>query len=250
MVQIVASICRTTTTCFSTGAENDRYYLAYGAEKEKIYRYPFTSLYASDVYENTASDSEKSDLRAKLRIQEKFAIISVGRFTYLNGYGKGYDVLIKAAETLPKEIGWYVIGGQPTEEFSRLVLDKKMDNFHFIDFKQKEALKEYYRATDLFVLMTVGEAWGLVINEAMACGLPVITTDKCIAGLELVENGENGYIVPVGDHEMLAEKVHEVFDQNRMEEMGKCSLEKIKDYTIEQMAQRHISLFETLKDET
>ena len=49
------------------------------------------------------------------------------------------------------------------------------------------------------------DIWGLVINEAMAYGLPIITTDNCLAGLELIKNEENGYIIPVNNTELLAQ---------------------------------------------
>ena len=50
-------------------------------------------------------------------------------------------------------------------------------------------------ASDLFVLPTREDIWGLVINEAMSFGLPIITTRKCIAGTELITDGENGYLL-------------------------------------------------------
>lgn len=92
--------------------------------------------------------------------------------------------------------------------------------------------------------MTIGDVWGLVINEAMACGLPVITTEKCVAGLELVINGENGYIVPVGDEQALASHVEEILKtEGKVEKMGNCSLEKIQNFTIENMVRIHQSKF-------
>jgi glycosyltransferase involved in cell wall biosynthesis len=92
--------------------------------------------------------------------------------------------------------------------------------------------------------MTVGEAWGLVVNEAMACGLPIITTDKCVAGVELVRENENGYILAVGDDKGLSEKLEAIFTKACQEEMGKKSLEFIQSYTIENMAKTHIEVFE------
>ena len=149
-----------------------------------------------------------------------------------------------AHQRLPEDIGWYIIGGQPTEEFARIVEDTGLQNIHFVDFMDKEALKEYYRAADIFALMTVGDVWGLVINEAMACGLPVITTDKCVAGVELVEEGKNGYIVNVGDDKALADRVKEILQTpGKSEEMGKHSLETIQAYTIENMAKVHMEVF-------
>lgn len=234
---------------FSTGQENDRYFLAYGADKGKIYRYPFTSLYNKDVFDKPASIDELALLRKELQIKEKYVIISVGRFSYLNGYGKGYDVLLKAAEKLPDDIGWCVIGGQPTDEFRKMLERAKLTNFHFVDFKLKDELKKYYRASDLFVLMTVGEAWGLVVNEAMACGLPVITTEKCIAGVELIENGRNGFIVPVGSVDELVDRVKKsIYEKDILTKMGEQSICTIKKYTFENMALKHMEILSQIKE--
>ena len=62
-----------------------------GAKEEKIINHPFTSLYNRDLFNAPASIEEKDDLRQKLNIKEKKVIISVGRFSYMGGYGKGYD---------------------------------------------------------------------------------------------------------------------------------------------------------------
>lgn len=233
----------------STSRQTTEYLLHYGAKEDRIVRYPFTSLKAADVYATVAGD-EKQALRNKLNIKEKHMVISVGRFSYLNGYGKGYDALIRAAQQLPEDIGWYIIGGAPTEEFAKMVEDTGLQNIHFVEFMDKEALKEYYRAADIFALMTVGDVWGLVINEAMACGLPVVTTDKCVAGVELIEEDKNGYIVKVGDDKALADRVKKILEApGKAEEMGRCSLEVIQNYTIENMAKVHMEAFKKYNEE-
>ena len=93
------------------------------------------------------------------------------------------------------------------------------------------------------MLPTREDIWGLVVNEAMAFGLPVITTDRCVAGLELVENGVTGYIVPVEDADALAEKMNEALSGN-CEAMGAAALERVRPYTIENMASVHLEIFE------
>ena len=229
---------------FSTSKQHDTYYATYGAKNNLIYRYPFTSLKEKDLDKKLFSQKEKDELKKKLKISEEKIIISVGRFSYLNGYGKGYDVLLKAADKMDKNIGWYIIGGKPTEDFAKMREHMGLNNVHFIEFLNREDLKEYYHVADVFTLMTVGEAWGLVINEAMACGLPVITTNKCIAGNELIKQGENGYIISVGDVDGLSECVRKVFQQNAQGSMGMSSLERIQAYTIENMARTHINIIE------
>lgn len=84
---------------------------------------------------------------------------------------------------------------------------------------------------------------GLVVNEAMANGLPVITTDKCVAGLELIRDGENGYIVPVENVDILAGKITVLLQNDSLRKiMAQKSLEYIKRYTIENMAVAHLKI--------
>ena len=81
------------------------------------------------------------------------------------------------------------------------------------------------------------------MNEAMAQGLPVVTTNRCLAGLTLVKNGENGYIVPVEDVKATKDAIEKVLEGINSVELGKKSLEKIRDYTIEKMAAEHRDIF-------
>lgn len=79
-----------------------------------------------------------------------------------------------------------------------------------------------------------------VINEALAYGLPVITTDKCMAGLEMIENGKNGYIIPVNDVKKLSEKLTFILSEKDFyEEMRKRCFETAEVYTIEKMSEAY-----------
>lgn len=224
---------------FSTGKYCDDYYLAYGAERSKLIRYPFTSMYADEISEKTSTNTNRNDLREKNNIKEKYIVTSVGRFSYAQGYGKGYDILLKLAEKM-ETIGFYIIGDEPTEEFIHWKSSKNLYNVHFLGYKSKKELSEYYKATDVFVLMTRGDVWGLVINEAMSYGLPVITSDKCGAGQELIKNGENGFIVPVDNISELEDRLNELLsDSNKCKAFGDKSLDIVKNYTIENMVLVH-----------
>ena len=107
----------------------------------------------------------------------------------------------------------------------------------------------YYQACDLFVLPTREDIWGLVINEAMANGLPVVTTDRCIAGLELVEDGENGYIVPVEDAEKLHLRMRAILDNDELrEQMQVNNIEKMQNNTMENIVKSHVPVIDALLD--
>lgn len=227
--------------CFSTAKLHDEYYFECSVKNENIRRYPFTSLYMNDI-EKIYKGDEKTRVRIKLGIVEEKVILAVGQFVYR----KGFDVLLKAMKDFPLNVGIYFIGDEPTEEYQKLKNELALLNVHFCGFKNKEELKEYYRCADLFVLPTREDIWGLVINEAMACGLPIISTDKCIAALELVEEGKNGYIVPVDDVEGIRDRINRVLsmaDEDKAK-MGTRSLEIISSYTFENMAKVHMQVFE------
>ena len=180
----------------SSGTETNKYLKHYGAQEEKIFNYPFTSVREKDVLKETISKQDKSELRKELEIDEEKVVVSVGQFIHR----KGFDILIKASEKFESNVGIYIIGGKPTEEYIKLVEEYQGANIHFVGYCDKEILKQYYRAADCMAFPTREDIWGLVITEALANGLPIVSTDMCIAALELVEDA--GYIVPSDDVEV------------------------------------------------
>lgn len=224
----------------SPSKESDNFLIYYGALKEKINRYYFTSLYKNDIIEHPVENKDKQKAKKDLMIKENKIILSVGQFIYR----KGFDWMIDAYKNLDKEIGIYIIGGAATQEYLDLKNKYKMDNLHFIDFMNKNEILKWYRAADLFVLPTREDIWGLVINEALAQGLPTVTTDKCIAGLELIVNKKNGFIVKCEDEESLLQITESFFEKSEADIclMKKEALSIIKKYTIENMAKNQLDV--------
>lgn len=222
-----------------TGNGTTEYLVHYGAKRERVFVYPFTSLYERDILPRVMSLQEKKTLRAALGMKEEKILVYVGRFTR----EKGMDDLLQAAVELEPGIGVYFIGGEGSQAHLDFCRERDLKHVHFVGFKQKDALLEYYKAADAMVLPTHSDVWGLVVNEAMANGLPVITTDQCVAGMELIEDGVNGYIVPVQDHARLVEKIHALLSGDYAA-MGAAALETIRPYTLENMAKVHADIFE------
>ena len=222
----------------SSGRFTTKYLTHYGAEESKIQYYPFSSLWERDIPASVPTREEKQQLRRKLGLQEDRIVISVSRFIP----SKRLDMLIRSAAELGESVGIYLIGGEPTEEYLSLQRELGADNVHFVGFLKKDKLADYYRAADLFALPTQTDVWGLVINESMAYGLPVITTDRCVAGLELIESGKNGYIIPVDDQQALTQAIRTALEGD-CAAMGAAALETIRPYTIENMAAAHVEIF-------
>lgn len=151
-------------------------------------------------------------------------------------------MLVCVAEKYLPEVQFLIIGGKQSD-IEQMIDHKLPDNVTTIDFMGKQELFEYYKAADLFVLPTREDVWGLVVNEAMACGLPVVTTNNCIAGLELVEDGVNGFLVDVNDPDGLAAGISKFTDSQQCIEFGKNALSRVKGYTYKKMAERHYQIF-------
>ena len=223
----------------SSGPHTTDYLVHYGADRKRVREYPFTSLYARDILPQAPAREQKLALRRELGMGEHKIVLYVGRFTR----EKGMDALLDAAMALDGDTGVYFVGGEPTPAQLEFCEKENLSNVHFVGFRRKEQLQLYYQAADVFVLPTHSDVWGLVINEAMACGLPVITTDRCVAGLELVREGVNGCLVPVEDRQALVDAMHRVL-LGDYAGMGAAALETIRPYTLENMARVHVDFFE------
>ena len=222
----------------SSGCYTTKYLMHYGAREDRMHLYPFTSLWEKEIPACVPTEAEKQAIREELGMTRKKIVLYVGRFDPK----KGMDDLLRVSGKLDQEAGIYFVGGEPTEEHLAFCLENGLDNVCFVGFKKKEELAQYYKAADLLVLPTKSDVWGLVINEAMAFGLPVVTTDRCVAGMELVEPGVNGYLVPIDDDQALVSAVNTVLAED-YRAMGRDSLEKIRPYTIENMAKSHVEIF-------
>ena len=228
------------TTC----DQHIEYLESLGIGKSRIFKYPFTSIRQSDLTEaQLFLKKDRPALRQSLKMTEKNIILSVGRFSYDSGYGKGFDILMKIAKALGRDYGIYIVGDEPTDEFIKWKEKEKLENIHFEPFKTKSELAEYYAAADVFVLLTRGDVWGLVVNEAMSFGLPVGASDQCVAATELVQNGLNGYIVSLSDDKCIIDTIKRSIGDDALR---KASSKTITSYTIEKMVERHLEIFKEL----
>ena len=143
---------------------------------------------------------------------------------------------------LEEDIQYIIIGGGNLyEQYAKYCKENNLTNIKIMDFIPKEELLHYYEAADVFVFPTKYDIWGLVINEAMSKGLPILSTNKCAAALEMV-NKENGLIVDAFSVEKLREGIREFInkDESTLKKMGKESLRVAKEYSIENVYNSHI----------
>lgn len=106
----------------------------------------------------------------------------------------------------------------------------------FAGFLNQTEITRAYAAADCLVLPSdYGETWGLVVNEAMACGRPALVSDRVGCGPDLIEDGKTGAIFPFGDIDALTGRLIDLAaDAARLQRMGQEAKAKIGHYSVEQ----------------
>jgi glycosyltransferase involved in cell wall biosynthesis len=229
----------------SSSNSTSEYLKYYGATHENIYKYPFTSISGDEILKYIPSKQDKQKLKQGLGLKYDKVVLSVGQLIER----KGYDSLIESWSKINKDTCLCIIGsGNKKEQLEKKVQELALENVILIDFKPKEELLMYYKAADIFILPTKEDIWGLVINEAMSCGLPIVSTVKCVAALELVEDNINGFLTNIDDLDNMTSKLQYLLESyEERQEFGKKSLDKISKYTIEAMAYEHLKIFNSIK---
>ncbi len=121
--------------------------------------------------------------------------------------------------------------GEEMESLRRRVLDSGSTDVRFAGFRNQGELPRFFDLASVFVLPSQHEAWGLIVNEAMAAGLPVIVSDDMGCAVDLVRNGENGFVYPFGDIPALSNALHAVLQPGAAERMGRASAERIAHWS-------------------
>lgn len=221
----------------TVGRDGKKFAEEYGATEDQIFFAP----HVIDVshYEDGAGyiRPQRDFLRKQLKLKGT-TFIYVGRLWW----GKGVNYLLNAFELVQQQnaepVSLLLVGDGPEEARLReICTERGICNVIFAGFKQKSELPPYYALADVFVFPTLGDPYGLVVDEAMACSLPIISTSAAGEILERVEEGVNGYIVPPEDAAALAERMLHLARSARLRtRMGHISAEKIQGHTPERWA--------------
>ncbi len=138
-------------------------------------------------------------------------LVSVGGLVPRKGFHRVIEVLPQIRQQFPDLI-FLVVGGPSAEGNNRAELEQQVqalgldDCVHFLGPRQPDELPAILSAADIFVLATSNEGWANVFLEALACGLPVVTTD--VGGnKEVICDDDLGIVVPFGDQEALREAI-------------------------------------------
>jgi glycosyltransferase involved in cell wall biosynthesis len=222
---------RNSTAYIVPGKASFDYLLSQGAVTDKIWIAPNA---VDNDYFSQACDihRETKEIFKQSKGYPNRLILYVGRLIDQ----KGVLDLLKAFQILSckqSDLGLLLIGsGKEKERYKNFCKTNNLKNVFFEGFIHQEDLPIYYAVSNVFVLPTYSDPWGLVLNEAMASKLPVISSDAAGAAYDLIINGENGYIFKRGDIQQLVNYLKDILgDEKKRISMGQRSFSIIQDYS-------------------
>jgi glycosyltransferase involved in cell wall biosynthesis len=160
---------------------------------------------------------------------------------------KGVDVLLQAFAALPG--GRLLLAGREAELPALLAAlpAEVRARITYAGFRAPEELPRLFSEADVFVLPSRRDGWGVVVNQALGAGLPILSSDQVGAAIDLVEPGVNGLIFPAGDATALATAMRACFSAPaQLAAWGAASRERASRWTPEAGAEKWIAALRTL----
>jgi len=222
--------------CLPIGTRNSEFYQHYGVDKSRLFPVPYTVNNEFFTYNSNLSRSQRTEVRKQLGLPvEKSLVLFASKLTPRK---RPIDLLCayEQVKFTESNVGLVYIGSGSEEAILRqYVQDHALQDVFFLGFRNQSELPAIYAAADVFVLPSENEPWGLVVNEVMCAGLPVIATEEIGSVADLVTHGRNGFLYQAGDIKALTNHLQTVIQDDELrQKMGKASLDRISQWSYEE----------------
>ncbi|WP_337040911.1 glycosyltransferase family 4 protein [Emticicia sp. 17c] len=232
---------------FNYGSKATEYMIKFGAKPEQILleNNAVDNQKILSIYKEALPDREKKKEELGLR---PFNFIYAGRLMAIKNVA---NLLISFKSLGNKDWGLIILGdGAEEQKLKQYVADNQVEGVKFIEGQAWYNVPKYTALADVFILPSYSEPWGLVVNEAMVCSMPVIVSNKCGSAHDLVKQGENGYTFNPYDTNELTEVLRKFVEKpEQIKTFGQASKEIIKKYSPEQVAQEMYDGFKKVTHE-
>jgi glycosyltransferase involved in cell wall biosynthesis len=214
----------------ASGALNAAYYRHYGAPERRLFLLPWAIDNERFAAAAAFGPGEREAFRARFEATSDQVVIV---FSAKLVARKDPMTLLRAVAQLEgcERVVVLFLGHGELRETLQAYAAEAGVQVRFAGFVNQAELPRYYAAGDVFVLPSTYEPRGAVINEAMACGLPVVVTDRCGSLGDIVLDGDNGFVYPAGDATALAAHLQRLLDDPALRlRMGERSREIIQSW--------------------
>jgi glycosyltransferase involved in cell wall biosynthesis len=234
--------------CLAVGKWSSDYFLHYGATAERLFIVPH--VVDTDYFQSESKrlESGRTLLRAKWELNNTAVVfLFAGKFIEKK---RPLDFVnaIEQAKLLGAEVEGLMVGDGPLRAACEQLAKEKNLPIRFAGFLNQSEIAAAYVAADALVLPSDGgETWGLVVNEAMACGVPCFVSDRVGCGPDMIRTGETGATFPLGDTKALGQILAELAaNKERASWMGERAREKAQQYTLNVAVERTIQAVEAV----
>ena len=211
------------------------YFASLGAARARMVHFPLVT--DNDFFARGAATlrAQRHALKQGFNIQTSHVILFVGRFIPV----KGIPILFEAFERVAaqnEDVSLLLVGRGSLEEemCARREASSARERIFIQPFASQQDLPKFYAVADLFVLPSFYETFGAVVVEAMASGLPVVTTSSVGAAADLVRDGENGRVVKPGDSDALASAISQILNNDALrQQMSTCASSRVSNWNID-----------------
>ena len=233
---LLGSLFRRTSAFLVMGKLNRAFYESYGAPASKTFFVPYPVDNDFFTLRAERAREHREALRARYGIPpEAVLLLFVGKLVRRKRPQDLLAVLRRLQPSLPYLGAVFVGEGELRPWLEAEVARGGMRNTFLLGFKNQTELPEVYAISDMLVLPSMREPWGLVTNEAMACGLPVVVSNMTGAGVDIVRGDDNGFVYPCGDIAALEKIIRRLAaDAELRGRMGQRSKEIIRSFSYEQ----------------
>jgi glycosyltransferase involved in cell wall biosynthesis len=232
---------------FLPGGQNQKQYLLdYGVDERRIRIAQMTVDVARISRHAAQQDAEKRQgIRKRLGLAaDAFVFVYVGRLEPHKGVPDLLAAFQRLAAGRPAQLA--IVGDGSLQGLAREA-ERDVPGVRTLGRLADEALLDAYSAADALVLPSLFEPWGLVVNEAMAAGLPVIASDRVGCAPDLVCAGETGLLFPAGDVDALRNAMQRLMNDHPLRERMRLNgRQLISGWTLENEARIIVSTWETL----
>jgi glycosyltransferase involved in cell wall biosynthesis len=235
---ILRQLLRCIDGFLAIGSKNAEFYRKHQIPEEQISLMPYA---VDNVFFRSGAAKAaplRESLRAELKLAPKRPVILFS--SKLESRKCPEDVLnayrLLSPDGLREPLPYllFVGDGEERTRLEAVANGLNWSSIRFLGFQNQRALPAFYDLADVFVLPSAYESWGLAVNEAMNAAKPIIVSNQVCAAADLVQDGVNGFVVPVGDTGSLAQRLRTVVgDPLVARHMGEESYRRISSWDFE-----------------
>jgi glycosyltransferase involved in cell wall biosynthesis len=222
------------------GTENARYYQAMGVPSSKINLMPYAvdNERFMDVANRLRTPGARAEARTSMGLDAGLPVILYA--AKFEPRKRPDDLILAFRQLQQSGVGAQLLmvgSGELEAKLREMVRSLGISDVHFSGFVNQRELPKMYSCSDVFVLPSVNEPWGLAVNEAMCASLPIVLSEEIGCAEDLVQSGFNGATFPAGDVKSLTEALRPLLlDEDYRDAAGRRSLEMIKRWSYKECA--------------